>query len=420
MSPLPDNGFLGSPEFERIQRAAHDYLIDRITELGGNFSDMPRERLARLIRYEVGIFIANSQIAINEREISAIADALLKELVGYGPIEDLLNEEAVEDILINGPHNIIVSRRGVLTREPVHFRDNDHLIGFLRRLLAPLGRRLDESSPMVDARLPNGGRLNAVIPPLAVDGAAVSIRKFHSGFYTGERMVEVGALSPQLLAFLAHAVRQRCNLLVIGGTSSGKTSMLNVLSNYIPPGERVITVEDTAELDLQHPHVVKLESRPGGYEGAGQITIRDLVRNSLRMRPDRVVVGEVRGAEVLEMLQAMSTGHDGSMGTLHASSARDAIYRLEMLAGFAGFVGSDLSLRRQVASAVDLIVQVGRLSDGSRRMLSVTEVTGMDGDMVALQELFRFSSSPTPSWERTETVAQHEKLASWKPETAHA
>ncbi|MBM3115862.1 CpaF family protein [Jeongeupia naejangsanensis] len=410
----PTGGFLGSPEFERIQYAAHDFLIDRITELGSSFADWPRDRLIRVVRQEVGLFVASRQIAINEREVTAIADALIKELVGYGPIEDLLNDAAVEDILINGPHSIVVSRRGVLTNEPVRFRDNEHLVGFLRRLLAPLGRRLDESSPMVDARLPGGGRLNAIIPPLAVDGAAVSIRKFHSGFYTGDRMVEVGALSPELLDFLAYAVRQRCNLLVIGATSSGKTSMLNVLSNYIPSGERVITIEDTAELDLQHPHVVKLESRPGGYEGAGQITIRDLVRNSLRMRPDRIVVGEVRGAEVLEMLQAMSTGHDGSMGTLHASSALDALYRLEMLAGFAGFAGSDLSLRRQVASAVDLIVQVGRLADGSRRMLSVTELTGMNQDMVAMQELFRFSSSPTPRWIRTDARISNSKLAPWE------
>ncbi|WP_432722591.1 CpaF family protein [Jeongeupia wiesaeckerbachi] len=410
----PIGGFLGSPEFERIQYAAHDFLIDRITELGSSFADWPRDRLIRVVRQEVSLFIASRQIAINEREVTAIADALIKELVGYGPIEDLLNDEAVEDILINGPHSVVVSRRGVLSNEPVRFRDNEHLVGFLRRLLAPLGRRLDESSPMVDARLPGGGRLNAIIPPLAVDGAAVSIRKFHSGFYTGERMVEVGALSPELLDFLAYAVRQRCNLLVIGATSSGKTSMLNVLSNYIPSGERVITIEDTAELDLQHPHVVKLESRPGGYEGAGQVTIRDLVRNSLRMRPDRIVVGEVRGAEVLEMLQAMSTGHDGSMGTLHASSALDALYRLEMLAGFAGFAGSDLSLRRQVASAVDLIVQVGRLADGSRRMLSVTELTGMNQDMVAMQELFRFSASPAPRWERTDARISNGKLAAWE------
>ncbi|GHD62055.1 CpaF family protein [Jeongeupia chitinilytica] len=408
------SGFLGSPEFERIQYAAHDFLIDRITELGSSFADWPRDRLIRVVRQEVSLFVASRQVAINEREVTAIADALIKELIGYGPIEDLLNDDSVEDILINGPHSVVVSRRGVLTKEAVRFRDNEHLVGFLRRLLAPLGRRLDESSPMVDARLPSGGRLNAIIPPLAVDGAAVSIRKFHSGFYTGERMVEAGALSPELLDFLAYAVRQRCNLLVIGGTSSGKTSMLNVLSNYIPAGERVITIEDTAELDLQHPHVVKLESRPGGYEGAGQVTIRDLVRNSLRMRPDRIVVGEVRGAEVLEMLQAMSTGHDGSMGTLHASSALDALYRLEMLAGFAGFTGSDLSLRRQVASAVDLIVQVGRLADGRRRMLAVTEVTGMNQDMVAMQELFRYSASPAPHWERTDARIHNGKLLAWE------
>ncbi|TJZ62607.1 CpaF family protein [Chitiniphilus eburneus] len=404
-------------ELERVQSGVQAWLIDRFTEQGVFSDNLPRARMASLIRQEVVTYVQNRRIPVNELEVALMVDALTKELVGYGPIEDLLADPAVEDILINGPRGVFVSRQGVLERTAIRFRDNGHLLNFLRRLLAPLGRRLDESSPMVDARLPDGGRLNAVIPPLAVDGVSVSIRKFHRQFYQGERMLALGTLSPIVLSLLAHAVRGRCNVLVIGGTSSGKTSLLNVLSNYIPPAERIVTIEDTAELDLQHPHVVRLESRPGGYDGAGLVTQRDLIRNSLRMRPDRILVGEVRGAEVLEMLQAMSTGHDGSMGTLHASSPRDAVYRLEMLAGFGGFAGSDLSLRRQIASAIDLIVEVGRLADGRRRVLGVTEVTGMHDDVIAMQDVFRFvERDGAESWRAGGARSLNPKLADWREE----
>ncbi len=265
----------------------------------------------------------------------------------------------------------------MLQKITVRFADNAHLLRIIRRILAPIGRRLDESNPMVDARLPDGGRVNVVIEPLSIDGPVVSIRKFRKDPLRPADLLTLGTFDAEICTLLEAAVHARCNILVSGGTSSGKTSLLNALAFFVPEPERVVTIEDTAELSLNHPHVVRLESRPGGFDGAGVISIRDLLRNTLRMRPDRIIVGEVRGGEVLEMLQAMNTGHDGSMGTIHASSPRECLYRLEMLAGFAGYQGSEVSLRRQIANAIDFIVQIGRQSNGRRRILSVTEVTGL-------------------------------------------
>jgi pilus assembly protein CpaF len=314
----------------------------------------------------------------------------VKELTGFGPLDDLLMDAEVEDILINGYEDVYVSRGGVLQREPgVRFSDNRHLLRIVRRILAPLGRRLDESNPMVDARLPNGGRLNAIIEPLSVTGPSVSIRKFRKDPFTPDELLARGAFDKAIHALLQAAVLGRCNIMISGGTSSGKTSLLNALASFIPQNERVITVEDTAELSLNHPHVVRLESRLGGFDGGGAVSIRDLVRNSLRMRPDRIVVGEVRGAEVLEMMQAMNTGHDGSMSTIHANSPRDALYRLEMLSGFAGFQGSENSLRRQIASAIDFIIQIARLGSGRRVIASITEVTGVGDNIITTQEMYR-------------------------------
>ena len=264
------------------------------------------------------------------------------------------------------------------------------MLRIVRRILAPLGRRLDESSPMVDARLPDGGRINVIIEPLSIDGPSVSIRKFRKDPLTPSELVQLGTFNHDICRILEMAVQARCNILVSGGTSSGKTSLLNALASFIPSSERIVSIEDTAELALNHNHVVRLESRPGGFDGSGHVSIRDLLRNSLRMRPDRIIVGEVRGGEVLELLQAMNTGHDGSMGTIHASSPRECLYRAEMLAGFAGFQGSEVSLRRQIANAVDFIVQIGRLSNGRRRLLSLTEVTGMTDNMISMQELYRY------------------------------
>lgn len=380
----------GHSVLQSVREMAHEHILGLIEKKGASFSQLDTNGVRDFIDSEVQAFIYGQQIPLNDAEVYSVADTLIKEISGFGPLEDLLGDPAVEDIMINGYRNVYVSRHGNLERVGTRFIDNAHLLRIIRRILAPVGRRLDESSPMVDARLPDGSRLNVVIAPLARDGVVVSIRKFRAQPLTPEDLLSFGAYNRAVMDLLQAAVRARCNLVVSGATSTGKTSLLNVLAEFITPGERIITVEDTAELRLNHAHVVRLESRPGGQEGAGQVTIRDLVKNSLRMRPDRIVVGEVRGAEVLDMLQAMSTGHEGSMGTIHASSPRDCLQRLEMLSGFAGFTGSEASLRRQIGSALDLIVQIARLPSGKRRVVNVTEVAGMADDTIILQDLFRY------------------------------
>jgi pilus assembly protein CpaF len=386
--------FAHTQQFQDIKNAAHEHLLTRIEELGAEFGRWSRQAIQQFVDLEVDGFVRMRRVPLNEGEVRQVAEALTKELAGFGPIEDLLADPAVEDILINGFDDVYVSRHGLLAKIPVRFADNAHLLRIVRRILAPIGRRLDESNPMVDARLPDGGRVNVVIEPLSIDGPVVSIRKFRRDPLRPDDLLANGTMSAEVSALLDAAVSARCNVLVSGGTSSGKTSLLNALAFFIPKHERVVTIEDTAELSLNHPHVVRLESRPGGFDGAGVVSIRDLLRNTLRMRPDRIIVGEVRGGEVLEMLQAMNTGHDGSMGTVHASSARECLYRLEMLAGFAGFQGTESSLRRQIANAIDFIVQIGRLSNGRRRILSVTEVTGLSDNIVATQELYRYEPIP--------------------------
>ncbi len=383
------NGFAESQQFLDIKQSAQAHLLNRIEEEGQGLQMKPRTAMQQFVLTEVDSFIRSRRVPINDLETRAIADALFKDLVGLGPLEDLLADPAIEDICCNGPREIYVSRGGVLERSTTRFTDGAHLLRIVRRILAPLGRRLDESTPMVDARLHDGGRLNVIIEPLALEGPVVSIRKFRKDPMTPQELVELGSMNQAVHDLLSVAVKNRCNMIISGGTSSGKTSLLNALANFIGENERIITIEDTAELKLHHEHVVRLESRPGGFEGAGEVTPRDLMRNSLRMRPDRVIVGEVRGGEVLELMQAMGTGHDGSMGTIHANSPRECLYRMEMLAGFAGFQGSESSLRRMVASAVDFIVQIGRLANGKRRILSVTEITGFGDNIVSMQELFR-------------------------------
>jgi pilus assembly protein CpaF len=391
----PANGAAHMQPFEQTQQfqdvlaAAHEHLLNRIEDRRIDIDAWAPDTVAKYVQEETASFVQEWRIPVNEAEMRRVSEALVKELTGFGPLDDLLHDPAVEDILINGYRDVHVSRGGMLERAPLRFSDNRHLLRIVRRILAPLGRRLDESNPMVDARLPNGGRLNAIIEPLAVDGPMVSIRKFRKDPFTPEELLARGSFDRAVHALLQAAVLGRCNVLISGGTSSGKTSLLNALASFIPHGERVITVEDTAELSLNHPHVVRLESRLGGFDGGGAVSIRELVRNSLRMRPDRIVVGEVRGAEVLEMLQAMNTGHDGSMATIHANSPRDCLYRIEMLAGFAGFQGSEDSLRRQIASAIDFIVQISRMGNGRRLVVSVTEVTGVSDNMVTTQEMFR-------------------------------
>ncbi|MHC9010459.1 CpaF family protein [Stenotrophomonas rhizophila] len=390
--PEPDGqppSFEQSEQYQKVLIAAHEHLLNSIEDERIDIDAWAPDTVSRYVHAQTAGFVHEWRIPINEAEKDIVANALVKELTGFGPLDDLLHDPEIEDILINGYKDIHVSQGGMLKRAPQRFSDDSHLLRILRRILAPLGRRLDESNPMVDARLPNGGRLNAIISPLAVDGPMVSIRKFRKDPFTPDELLRMGTFDRPMQALLHAMVLGRCNILVSGGTSSGKTSLLNALANYIPANERVITVEDTAELSLNHPHVVRLESRIGGADGNGAISIRDLVRNSLRMRPDRIVVGEVRGAEVLEMLQAMNTGHDGSMATIHANSPRDCLYRIEMLAGFAGFQGSEDSLRRQIASAIDFIVQISRLGSGRRLLVSITEITGVTDNMIATQEMFR-------------------------------
>ncbi|HUA32736.1 MAG TPA: CpaF family protein [Candidatus Binataceae bacterium] len=327
---------------------------------------------------------------LTEGDRARLVDEIKNELLGLGPLEPLLRDDDITDILVNGHGQVYVEKQGKLHTTEVAFQDDQHLMLIIERIVSRVGRRVDEASPMVDARLPDGSRINAIIPPLALDGPALSIRRFGKRRYDIGALVEKGSLSPELVEFLQAVVRARLNVLVCGGTGSGKTTMLNCLSAFVPEDERIVTIEDSAELSLQQPHVVRLETRPANLEGRGEVTQRDLVRNCLRMRPDRIVVGEVRGAEVFDMLQAMSTGHDGSIATIHANSARECLSRLEMMMLLSGVSIPQRAMRQQVASAVNLIVHISRLSDGSRKVLKISEVSGMEGEMIMMQDLYEF------------------------------
>lgn len=318
---------------------------------------------------------------------------LIDELVGYGPISPMLRDPTVDEVMVNGPARIFVERKGRLLETGARFFDDRHLIAIIQRIVEPLGRHVDEASPMVDARLPDGSRVNAIIPPLALDGSSVTIRKFSKKKLTTDDLVAFGSMTPEMALFLEEAVRARQNIVVSGGTGSGKTTLLNVLSQFIPPGERLVTIEDSAELKLSHRNIVRLESRPANIEGRGKVPIRDLVINALRMRPDRIVVGECRGPEALDMLQAMNTGHDGSLTTTHANTPRDALTRLENMVMMAGYDLPSTAIREQIASAVHLIVQQNRLPDGTRKIVQVSEVTGREGATILLQDIFVFDQT---------------------------
>jgi len=322
----------------------------------------------------------------NERNI--ITRDIINETIGYGPITPLLNDPQINEVMVNSPTQVYVERNGRLELSGVTFRDNAHILHIIERIVAPLGRRIDESSPMVDARLPNGSRVNIIIPPLALNGPTITIRKFAEKPFTVNDLIKFGTLTPEVAQFLKASVEARLNIVVSGGTGSGKTTTLNVISSFIPSDERIITIEDAAELQLHQAHVVRLETRPPNVEGKGTISIRDLVRNSLRMRPDRIVVGEVRSGEALDMLQAMNTGHDGSLTTGHANSPRDMLSRLETMVLMAGMDLPVRAIREQISSAIDLIVQQSRLKDGSRKITHITEVSGMEGDVITLQDIF--------------------------------
>ncbi len=329
-------------------------------------------------------------VAVNREERTQLVQDLYDEVRGLGPLETLLKDETVNDILVNGPHQIFVERKGKLQLTDVAFKDERHLLRIIDKIVSAVGRRVDESNPYVDARLSDGSRFNAMVPPVAVDGSLVSIRKFRKDKLSIDDLVRFGAFTEEMAAYLQAAVATRLNVIVSGGTGSGKTTTLNALSSFIDNNERILTIEDTAELQLQQTHVGRMESRPPNVEGKGAVTQRDCLRNALRMRPDRIIVGETRGEEVIDMLQAMNTGHDGSMTTIHANSARDGVSRLENMIAMAGIEMPIKAVRAQIASAVNLIVQASRLQDGSRRMTSITEITGMEGDVISMQEVFRF------------------------------
>ena len=383
-----DYSLKSSDSYQDVKLRLHHYLIDRIDTERVSIGEMGKAELSEFVLSKVQQYVAEHRLPVSRHEMENLSREMVDELTGYGPLEELIRDDRINDILVNGTRHIYVERSGVLSRTDLRFIDDEHVLRVIRRILAPLGRRIDESSPMVDARLPDGSRVNAIIPPLALDGPCLSIRKFRKDPLQSSDLLASGALNEDMLAFLEMAVRKRCNVLISGGTGAGKTTLLNVLSRNISPYERLVTIEDAAELQLGHDHVVRLETRPPNVDGRGEVTARDLMRNALRMRPDRVLLGEVRSHEVLDMLQAMNTGHDGCMSTVHANSPRDALLRLEMLAGFAGFQGQEVTLKHMIATALDLIVQVGRLSDGRRRILAISEVLGVQDERILTNELF--------------------------------
>ncbi|MCK6528266.1 CpaF family protein [Myxococcota bacterium] len=374
--------------YQELKGALHRELVERLDL--SQLREADHDRLAEEVRSLVQHLVAERALPLNRLERERIAVEVRDEVLGLGPLEPLLADASVSDILINGPRSVWVERNGMLHRTDTRFRDDAHLLQILDRIVSPVGRRVDETSPMVDARLRDGSRVNAIIPPLSLDGPVVSIRRFGAHPLTARDLVRGGTLPAPVLELLNGAVRARLNVLISGGTGSGKTTMLNVLSAAIPETERIVTIEDAAELQLQQPHVVRLETRPSNLEGHGEVTQRDLLRNALRMRPDRIVIGECRGGEALDMLQAMNTGHEGSMTTIHANTARDALARLETMIGMAQSNLDDRVMRQQVARSLDVVVQLNRLSDGRRRVVQVAEVTGMEGDVVTLQNLFLF------------------------------
>jgi pilus assembly protein CpaF len=366
----------------------HRKLIDTLDL--SKLSNLEMERVKVEIRRILEDLVMSEAIPLSRADRDRLVMEVQHEVFGLGPLEILMKDPEVSDILVNTPHHVYVERYGKLEKTDVRFRDDAHLMQIIERIVTRVGRRVDESSPMVDARLADGSRVNAIIPPLALDGPILSIRRFGAERLTINDLIQFNSLPPQIGEVAAACVKSRLNILVSGGTGAGKTTLLNCLSNYIPENERIVTIEDSAELKLQQEHVVRLETRPPNIEGQGSVTQRDLVRNALRMRPDRIVVGEVRGGEALDMMQAMNTGHDGSISTIHANSARDALSRLETMMLMAGISLPERALREQVASALDVIVQLSRLSDGSRKLIEFTEVTGMEGPTITTQTIFKF------------------------------
>ena len=380
-----------TPEYQELKFTLHRKLLDRINLEA--LSSMAGERVRAEIRAAVAKLVEEEKTPLSLVEKDRVIEEILDEVFGLGPLEPLLQDPTISDILVTTPHLVYVERGGKLYRTPVEFKDNAHLLRIIEKVVSRVGRRVDESSPLVDARLPDGSRVNAAIPPVAVDGPLLSIRRFGRYALRGEDLVSKLALTEGMLELLKGCVRARLNILICGGTGSGKTTLLNALSSYIPEDERIVTIEDAAELRLQQTHVARMETRPANVEGTGAIHIRQLVINALRMRPDRIIVGEVRSEEALDMLQAMNTGHDGSLTTIHANTPRDGLGRLEVMVGMANANMGIRSIRQQIASAVDLFVQTSRFSDGARRITHITEVIGMEQDVITLQDIFLFEKT---------------------------
>jgi len=372
----------------KLKDEIHSNLLDilDLSLISGVDESEARKQISQVVRQ----LIEEQSAPLNARSRQQIVKEIEDEVLGLGPLEPLLAEPTISDILVNNYRSVYVERFGKLELTPVRFKDNDHLMKIIDRIVSKIGRRIDESSPMVDARLADGSRVNAIIPPLAIDGASISIRRFSEDKLKLSDLVEKNALTEHMAIFLESVAKAKQNVLISGGTGSGKTTMLNAMSNFIPADERIVTIEDSAELQLQLPHVVRLETRPANIEGKGEVTLRDLVKNSLRMRPDRIVIGEVRGGEAFDMLQAMNTGHDGSLTTVHANKPRDSLARVENMVSMAGFELPMTAVRKQIASAINIIVQLNRLEDGSRRVMSIQEVSGMEGDIITLSEIFKF------------------------------
>jgi len=376
-------------DIEKIKSEAHRVLISKLDleKLSRVNSTQARQAVAGMVNQIIG----EQRVPLTHGEQERIQADLLDEVFGLGPLEPLLRDTTISEILVNGTDHVFIERGGVLQRIDARFRDDRHLLQIIDRIVSRVGRRVDESSPMVDARLADGSRVNAIIPPLALDGPALSIRRFGTGPTSAKKLVELKTLSPEMMEMLASAVRARISILISGGTGAGKTTFLNIMSQFIPPGERIVTIEDAAELQLAQQNIVRLETRPPNIEGAGAIRQRQLLINSLRMRPDRIIIGEVRGEEAFDMLQAMNTGHEGSMTTIHANTPRDALSRLESMVAMSNLNIPERTVRQQIASAIAIVIQVTRLSDGSRKVTSISEITGMEENVISMHEIFSFN-----------------------------
>ena len=383
-----DEAIYGNQGFQEMKARLHRAIVTKLdlTKLNTLAPDRVHAEVSRMAE---GLLLAeNLPLSVVERD--RLVGEVHHELFGLGPLEPLLADPTISDILVNSYSSVYIERRGKLEKTSITFKDDEHLMRVIERIVSTVGRRIDEAQPMVDARLPDGSRVNAIIPPLAIDGPTLSIRRFGVDPLKMPALIENGALTKEIAILFEMCVRARLNIVISGGTGAGKTTLLNALSAYIPSDERIVTIEDSAELQLQQPHIVRLETRPMNIEGKGEVTQRDLVRNTLRMRPDRIVIGEVRGGEAIDMLQAMNTGHDGSLTTIHANTPRDSLARLETMIQMTGMRLSDRAMRQQVASAVNMVIQVARLTDGTRRVTSISEITGMEGEMITMQEIFLF------------------------------